>query len=244
MKLIYIIEDGSGNKKIGITGDIKKRVAQLKTAVSTGIVSVMVSDFRENASSIEKQLHEANKAYRLNGEWFSEVIDFGDIEFSYSKIKTTAIIEREAIESLPEAAYINWYIKNLGNLCGLTAVAIKVLMNLVSKTNLQSELSLPRGIREKIGKELGGVSLGVINNAITELVKKEILSRVGSQGSGVYSLNPDFFARGKWRDIYYKRKDFKLTITYKDDGGEGKREVITEQIGADIIQMPTQNLAE
>ena len=244
MKLVYIVEDGSGNKKIGITGDIKKRMAQLKTAISTGIVSVMVSDFVENARSIEKQLHDANKMYRLSGEWFSDVVDFGDIEFSYSKIEKPIKIESEAMEFLPEATYINSYIKNLGNLFGLTTVAIKVLMCLVSKVDYEGELSLPRGIREKVGKELGGVSLGVINNAITELVKKEIISRVGSQGSGVYSLNPDFFARGKWRDIYYKRKSFKVTMTYIDDGGEGKREVITEQIGADIIQMPAQTPAE
>ncbi|MEI7839887.1 MAG: hypothetical protein WCJ11_05235 [Methylococcaceae bacterium] len=143
-----------------------------------------------------------------------------------------------------EPPYIKMYTTDVSNLFGLSAGATKVLMCLVSKVDYEGELSLPRGIREKVGKELGGVSLGVINNAITELVKKEILSRVGSQGSGVYSLNPDFFARGKWRDIYYKRKSFKVTMTYTDDGGEGKREVITEQIGADIIQMPAQTPAE
>jgi hypothetical protein len=39
-------------------------MTQLKTAVLTGIVSVMVSDFVENARSIERQLHNAN-----NMEW-------------------------------------------------------------------------------------------------------------------------------------------------------------------------------
>ncbi len=73
MKQVYIIEDGHGRKKIGISGNVKQRVTQLKTANPVGIISVMVSAFMENAREIEKQLHDANKAYRLNGAWSSKV---------------------------------------------------------------------------------------------------------------------------------------------------------------------------
>ena len=50
-------------------------------------------------------------------------------------------------------------------------------------------------------------------------------------------LNPNLFARGKWRDIYENRKSFKMTITYTDKGKDGKREIIIEQLGADIVQL-------
>jgi hypothetical protein len=67
------------------------------------------------------------------------------------------------------------------------------------------------------------------------MIKAGIISRVGEAGSGLYLLNPNLFARGRWRDIYQKRKSFKMTITYKDDGKEGVREIVTEQRDADVI---------
>ena len=69
------------------------------------------------------------------------------------------------------------------------------------------------------------------------MIKAEVISRVGDAGSGIYMLNPNLFARGKWSDIYQQRKSFKMTITYKDDGKDGIREIITEQSEADIIQL-------
>ena len=84
MKRVYIIENGNRHKKIGVTSNIEKRMTQLNTAISTGIRSVIISEFMPNAYAIEKQLHEANKEHRLNGEWFREIVDFCDIEFSYA----------------------------------------------------------------------------------------------------------------------------------------------------------------
>jgi hypothetical protein len=234
MKLIYIIEDGSGNKKIGITSDIKKRITQIKTGVPTGIASVMVSDFVENARDIEKKLHTANKAYRLNGEWFSQVIDLGDIEFSYLKLEKQTDVK---YEELPESVHLNWYVKNLASLLCLSTSTTNVLIKLTMSANYDNEIFSSKEIREKIATELD-LSLGAINNAITEIARVEIIVREGSRGSGIYKLNPNFFPRGKWRDIYEQRKAFKLTITYSHDENGGKREVLTEQIGADILQFP------
>jgi hypothetical protein len=35
---------------------------------------------------------------------------------------------------------------------------------------------------------------------------------------GLYELNPDYFAKGKWREIRERRKAFYTTITYTPDG--------------------------
>lgn len=238
MKLVYIVEDGSGNKKIGITRDIKRRMAELKTAVPTGIVSVMISDFLENARSIEKQLHNANKVYRLNGEWFSDVVDFGDIEFS--KIETRTKIRYEETPSLPEVAYIKQYVEAIGCLCDLTRGEIRVLVQLVARVGYDGKVLLPLGVKRTISEELE-CSLSAVSNALTALTNSGIITRIDG---GVYGLNPNYFARGKWRDIYEQRKSLRITIAYTDDGGEGKREIVTEQIDADIIQMPAQNPAK
>ncbi len=51
-------------------------------------------------------------------------------------------------------------------------------------------------------------------------------------------------AKGKWKDIYKKRQSFKITITYKDKGKTGSREIVTEQVGADIIAFKTETQEE
>jgi hypothetical protein len=144
-----------------------------------------------------------------------------------------------------EPAYIKLYTDDVGSLFGLSASATNVLLCLASMADYESEVVLTRGVKERIAHKIGSKkndsgkpSLSAVNNAITDMIKAGIISRIGDAGSGIYQLNPNLFARGKWRDIYYKRKDFKLTITYKNDGTERKREVITEQIGADILQFP------
>lgn len=135
-----------------------------------------------------------------------------------------------------EPPYIKLYTTDIGNLCGLTSGATRVLIPLTSLANYEGEISLSRGLKQRIADDLE-VSLGLVNNAVTELVKKEVIYRIGSEGSGLYQLNPHYFARGKWREIYEKRKSLKITITYSDKGTNGKREIITEQLGADIIQL-------
>ncbi len=169
------------------------------------------------------------------------------------KEKTTLMIDKSTGEvfrdetlveyetKLPnEPPYVKLYTTDLGNLYGLSPISKNVLFNLMIMVDYDGEILLPRGRREKIAKELNS-SLGAINNAITEIVKAEIIAREGSSGSGVYKLNPVYMARGKWRDIYEQRKAFKVTITYTSDENGGKREIVTEQRDADLLQFPTPN---
>lgn len=139
-----------------------------------------------------------------------------------------------------EPAYIKLYIEDIGRLCDLTRGEIRVLVKLVARIGYDGKVLLPLGVKRTISEELE-CSLSAVSNALTALTNSGIIARIDG---GVYGLNPNYFARGKWRDIYEQRKSLRTTITYTDDGGEGKREVVTEQIGADIIQMPNQTNAE
>jgi hypothetical protein len=139
-----------------------------------------------------------------------------------------------------EPPYVKLYTTDLGNLHGLSPISKNVLFCLMTMVDYDGEILLPRGRREKIAKELNSSS-GAVNNAITEIAKAEIIVREGSSGSGVYKLNPLYMARGKWRDIYEQRKAFKVTITYTSDENGGKREIVTEQRDADLLQFPTQS---
>ncbi|MEI7795797.1 MAG: replication/maintenance protein RepL [Methylococcaceae bacterium] len=139
-----------------------------------------------------------------------------------------------------EPAYIKLYIEDIGRLCDLTRGEIRVLVKLVARVGYDGKVLLPLGVKRAISEELE-CSLSAVSNALTALTNSGIIARIDG---GVYGLNPNYFARGKWRDIYEQRKSLRITIDYTDDGGEGKREIITEQIGADIIQMPAQTPAE
>lgn len=140
-----------------------------------------------------------------------------------------------------EPPYIKLYTTDLSNLFKLPVGTTSVLMCFVTIADYQGVIALNKYLKDSIAERMnakpaknGKPSNSVVNKAITELLNKGIISRIGSS---TYQLNPNYFARGKWRDIYQQRKSFKMTITYRDDGKDGIREIITEQNEADIIQL-------
>lgn len=141
-----------------------------------------------------------------------------------------------------EPSYIKLYTDDLGHLFGLSLSTSNVLLCLVSIADYSGEIVVTKGVKERIAKRIGAKitktgkpSLSAINNALTSMIKTGIISRVGGAGSGIYLLNPNLFAKGKWKDIYQQRKDFKMTITYKEGDKNGVREIKIEQVGADIV---------
>lgn len=139
-----------------------------------------------------------------------------------------------------EPAYIKLYIEDIGRLCDLTRGEIRVLVQLVARVGYDGKVLLPLGVKRTISEELE-CSLSAVSNALTALTNSGIITRIDG---GVYGLNPNYFARGKWRDIYEQRRSLRIIVNYTDEGGEGKREVITEQIDAEIIQMSPPNSTE
>jgi len=144
----------------------------------------------------------------------------------------------------PEPSYIKLYTDDLSHLFGLSLSASNVLLCLASMADYTGEVVVTKGVKERIATRIGAKitktnkpSLSAVNNALTDMIKAGVISRVGDAGSGIYMLNPNLFARGKWQSIYEQRKSFKMTITYKDNNKGGKREIVTEQLGADIIQL-------
>ena len=141
-----------------------------------------------------------------------------------------------------EPSYIKLYTDDLSHLFGLSLSASNVLLCLVSMADYSGEIMVTKGVKERIAKRIGAKitktgkpSLSAINNALTNMIKAGVISRVGDAGSGIYLLNPNLFAKGKWKDIYQQRKDFKMTIIYKNNSTNGEREIKTEQLGADIV---------
>ena len=119
------------------------------------------------------------------------------------------------ITRLPEEpAYIKFYIEDLSLLNKLTAGETRILLYIAANANYQGEVLLPLVIKKRIATN-AELSVQAVNNAITKFCNKNILKRLDT---GLYELNPELFARGKWREIRERRKAFYTKIIYTPDG--------------------------
>lgn len=66
--MIYVIDDGSENYKIGTTNNIKRRVNSLKTGNAAKLKVLFTF---EGDRKTEQAIHKELKSYRKSGEWFS-----------------------------------------------------------------------------------------------------------------------------------------------------------------------------
>jgi len=76
--------------------------------------------------------------------------------------------------------------------------------------NQCQDIAINAHIKKQIAKEVG-CSESKVNNAISDLVKGEVLYRVGV---GTYQVNTYLFGRGQWTDI----ERLRLQITFDKDG--------------------------
>jgi len=120
-----------------------------------------------------------------------------------------------------EPAYIKFYIDDLSLLNKLTAGETRVLLYVAASANYEGEALLPLVIKKRIANT-ADLSVQAVNNAITKFCNRKILRRLDT---ALYELNPDLFARGKWREIRERRKTFYTKITYQPNG---EKTIVTE----------------
>ena len=71
--MLYVVMDSNKNCKIGVTGDMSKRLPTLQTsnAGKLTVVYTVTTKSLEEDYKLEKKLHQELDKYRLLGEWFS-----------------------------------------------------------------------------------------------------------------------------------------------------------------------------
>ena len=129
-----------------------------------------------------------------------------------------------------EPAYIKFYIEDLSLLKKLTAGETRILLYLAAVADYSGEVLLPLGIKKRIASS-AELSVQAVSNAITKFTSKQILNRVDTS---IYELNPDLFARGKWREIRERRKEFYTKTTYRRDGTKEVETNVIETLPADV----------
>lgn len=79
---LYIIMDSHGSYKIGVTGDLARRLKTLRTANPYDL-RVVFSLSGEGVLAIERDLHRVFAEKRINSEWF--LLSDEDVEFVRNK---------------------------------------------------------------------------------------------------------------------------------------------------------------
>lgn len=102
------------------------------------------------------------------------------------------------------------HVSILGNL-GKRANEVLAIV-LQSKVTWTNEVLLDTVSRNEIADRLG-TTIQPVKNAISELVKNDILLMKKVTGGYKYALNPHLFGRGKWNEI----EDLKIQITKEFD---------------------------
>ncbi len=129
-----------------------------------------------------------------------------------------------------EPAYVKLYIDDLGGLHDLSNGQRSILLYISSYSGYDGYVSLPLGIKNKIAKQ-ADCTVSAINTAIMKLCKVNLLRH---DDVGLYELNPDYFARGKWREIRERRKEFYTKTTYRRDGTKEVETNVIETLPADV----------
>lgn len=105
-----------------------------------------------------------------------------------------------------EPDYVKLYVKDVGALKGIRHTSNKVLMEIIGQMGYNNLFIAYAPIKRNMCQILD-MKMSTLNMAIDDLYKKDILIRMER---GVYLVDPQLFARGKWSDI----KNLRLMIEY------------------------------
>lgn len=112
-----------------------------------------------------------------------------------------------------EPPYVKMYLDTILYLKDLPRTHNPILHCILMRipwANQSQDIAINAHIKRQIAKEVG-CSESKVNNALSDLVKGEVIYRVGV---GTYQVNPNFFGRGQWTDI----EELRIKITFNGKG--------------------------
>mgnify|MGYP001618243978 CR=1 FL=1 len=145
------------------------------------------------------------------------------VDHETGEIKQTVDIKSVRLAQEPE--FIKLYLQDINKIFDLPKGCSPALYEILKNMNYQGHIVLNKYVK-KICAENAGLALTSFNNCITDLLKKDIISRVDT---GTYMANPHIFGKGAWSDIS-KQREFYLTIRYSKNG----KEVVQNNVQTDL----------
>ena len=130
---------------------------------------------------------------------------------SNGNVKTAKRVESKKIPK--EDNYIKLYITDITKLFNLPEGLGKLAVILSGNMTYDGFLFVNATLKKKIAEELGYKNYRSVDNNLAKLVKAKVLIK---NDIGTYEFNPFIMAKGKWKDIYTRRKEWavKIQITY------------------------------
>ena len=137
------------------------------------------------------------------------------IDYETGQIKEEEITTKWRSE---EPNYIKLYLEDLSYLYRLPKSTSGLLYELLNYTAYgTNEIILNISVKKRIEKKIK-MSINVINNNITKLVKNGIIKRVST---GIFILNPYLFGKGDWKNLKELRnQNIEMKINYNSETGE------------------------
>jgi hypothetical protein len=132
-----------------------------------------------------------------------------NVDFKTGEITQEEITTKSFAEGEPD--FVKLYIKDIIRLKDLPPAADKVLLEIIGQMGYKNVFPAYAPIKRIMCQTLN-MTMNTLNKSITQLHSKGILIRVEK---GVYLVDPDLFARGRWEDI----KSLRLVIEYDTKSG-------------------------
>lgn len=152
---------------------------------------------------------------RLNNE--SKAIDYEIIQTEQDNNGNLKSAKKYESKKIPkEDSYIKLYLTDVTKLFNLPEGLGKLAVILSSYMTFDGSLFLNSTLKKKISEDLEYKNYRSVDNNLAKLVKAKVLIK---NDTGTYEFNPFILAKGKWKDIHSKRKEWavKIEISYKGD---------------------------
>ncbi|RZK44722.1 MAG: hypothetical protein EOO61_02795 [Hymenobacter sp.] len=129
------------------------------------------------------------------------------------------IVDKETGESIKtyseailpkEPDFIKLYLESITKLNDIQGWTDPILHELLKLMNYRNDIVLNAAIKKRMSAELG-ISTRTIDNALSMLVKKDIIFR---EDTGLYKGNPYLFGKGEWRDI----RELRMKVVFNPQG--------------------------
>lgn len=120
----------------------------------------------------------------------------------------------KVIQFPTEPEYVKLYLDDLTTILGIKEGPKKLVFELAKQMNYEGLITLNGAIKKRMAQRLG-IKEGSFRNYLSKLVKEKIIVRVDT---GLYEMNPHYFAKGKWPDIQRRREKFVMSVEYSADG--------------------------
>ena len=112
-----------------------------------------------------------------------------------------------------EPPYVKMYIADLCAIKGVSDADQALLRHLLVKLDYDGYVTLSPRSREVISRNLR-ISIKTFRNRLARLAKSGLIK---STSMNEYMVNPNYFARGQWKDVCKQRKKFNLIVSYSDE---------------------------